>query len=325
MSDERPAIATMDFRRGCVKELPPFRTGTARIEKGLVRPVEGVEIPFSIVEGAKPGPCVLVTAGVHGSEYCSIETAVRLMQLGPQEIKGTLVVLPILNVQGFRKRSIYLMPEDGKNLNRMFPGRPDGTVSERLAHWLVTRVFPEADAYLDLHGGDLDESLMPFTIFPRDCQKSRELAAVFGLPIAVAAPPGGNSINGAHGVGVPCILPELSGNGLWDEGTVEMMLAGVRRVMAHLGMLAAPKPSLHAAAPKFVTMWVPQAPVDGLWYPSKELGEKVRAGEVLGEIRDVFGEVLATVRSEKDGFILYRLTSLAVNAKEALLGVGTRL
>jgi len=308
-----------------MEELPPFRTGTARTEKGLIRPVEGVEIPFSIVEGAKPGPCILVTAGVHGSEYCSIETAVRLMQLGPQEIKGTLVVLPILNVQGFRKRSIYIMPEDGKNLNRMFPGWPDGTASERLAHWLVTSVFPHADAYLDLHGGDLDESLMPFTIFPRDCGKSRALAAVFGLSVAVAAPLGGNSINGAHGVGVPCILPELSGNGLWDEGTVEMMLAGVRRVMAHLGMVTAPRRPTAATAPKFVTMWVPPAPTDGLWYPFKEVGENVTAGEALGEIRDVFGEVLATVRSEKEGFILYRLASLAVNAREALLGVGTPL
>jgi predicted deacylase len=284
-----------------------------------------VEIPFGIVEGTESGPCLLITAGVHGSEYCSIEAALRLLKIAPERLKGTLLVLPILNVQGFRKRSIYVMPEDGKNLNRMFPGRPDGTVSERLAHWLVTSVYPLADAYLDLHGGDLDEALAPFTLFPSECEKSKALATAFGLPVAVAAGGEGYTINAAYRIGVPSLLPEVSGNGLWGEETVGQMLSGTERVMHQLGMIPwSPEPAPQAK-PEFVTMWVPSAPVTGLWYASKDLSEPVAAGEVLGEIRDVFGAVLATIRSEKDGFILYRLTSLAVNQGEALLGVGTPL
>jgi predicted deacylase len=284
-----------------------------------------VEIPFGIIEGAEPGPCLLVTAGVHGSEYCSIEAAVRVLKMSPEKIKGTILVLPILNLQGFRKRSIYVMPEDGKNLNRMFPGKPDGTVSERLAHWLVTSVYPLADAYLDLHGGDLDEALAPFTIFPNGCEKSKALATAFGLPVAVAAGGEGYTINAAYRIGIPSLLPEVSGNGLWGEETVGQMMAGIERVMHHLGMLSGPVQPARQATPEFVTMWVPSAPVGGLWYASKELSEPVAAGDVLGEIRDVFGAVLATIRSEKDGFILYRLTSLSVNQGEALLGVGTPL
>jgi predicted deacylase len=149
----------------------------------------------------------------------------------PEQIKGTLLVLPILNVQGFRRRSIYVMPEDGKNLNRMFPGNPAGTTSERLAHWLVTNVYPLADAYADLHGGDLDEALAPFTIFPRGCEKSKALAGAFGLPTAVAAGSGGYTIDAACRAGVPSILPEVSGNGLWGEDTVAQMTAGVERVI----------------------------------------------------------------------------------------------
>ncbi len=305
--------------------LPPLRTGKARAEHGHIRPFDGVEIPYGIVEGAQSGPCLLVTAGVHGSEYCSIESAVRLLQTPPERISGTLLVLPILNVQGFRKRSIYVMPEDGKNLNRMFPGKPDGTASERLAHWLVTSVYPQADAYLDLHGGDLDEDLAPFTLYPHDCEKSKALATVFGLPVAVAAGGEGYTINAAYKAGVPSVLPEVSGNGLWGEDTVGMMMAGIHRVMHHLGMIADEAPPSPQAAPDYVTMWVPSAPVDGLWYPAKTLSEPVAAGEALGEIKDVFGTVLATIRSEKPGFILYRLTSLSVNKGEALLGVGTRL
>jgi predicted deacylase len=308
-----------------MKALPALRTGQPRVEYSYLTPVEGVEIPFGIIEGAEPGPCLLITAGVHGSEYCSIEAAVRILKMSPDRIRGTLLVLPILNVQGFRKRSIYVMPEDGKNLNRMFPGRPDGTVSERLAHWLVTSVYPLADAYLDLHGGDLDESLAPFTLFPNGCEKSKALATAFGLPTAVAAGGEGYTINAAYRIGVPSLLPEVSGNGLWDEDTVGQMVAGIERVMHHLDMISGPVQPAPPASPDFVTMWVPSAPVSGLWYASKDLSERVAEGEILGEIKDVFGSVLATIRSEKNGFILYRLTSLAVNQGEALLGVGTPL
>jgi predicted deacylase len=308
-----------------MKTLPPFRTGERRVERGHVQPIEGIDIPFCIIEGAEAGPCVLVTAGVHGSEYCSIETAVRLTKLEPEAIRGTLVVLPILNVEAFRRRAIYVMPQDGRNLNRMFPGRPDGSLSERLANWLTTEVYPHADAYLDLHGGDLDEALMPFTIYPHDCEKSKAMAAAFGIPVCIASQSSGHTIRAARNAGVPSILPEVSGNGLWGEETVGMMMDGVRRVLAHVGLLDGKAAPATAQKPEFVSMWVPAAPVDGLWYSAREVGDAVAAGDLLGEIRDVFGAVLACVRSEKSGIVVYRLTSLAVNAGEALLGVGSPL
>src|ERR1700712_1306050 len=124
--------------------LPALRTGTPGTRQGHLTPVEGLEIPYGIVEGAAPGPCLLVTAGVHASEYVSIEAAVRLMRTDPATLRGTLVVLPILNVSGFKARSIYVMPEDGQNLNRMFPGDPEGSTGQRLAPWLFSESFPQA-------------------------------------------------------------------------------------------------------------------------------------------------------------------------------------
>ncbi|MDE1992993.1 MAG: succinylglutamate desuccinylase/aspartoacylase family protein, partial [Rhizobiaceae bacterium] len=224
--------------------LPAFKTGRPRVEFGHIKPIHDLEIPFGIIEGAEPGPCLLITAGVHASEYCSIEAAVRLMQTKPETIKGTLVILPILNIEGFAKRSIYIMPQDGKNLNRMFPGNAEGSTGERLAHWLMTEVYPQADAYMDLHGGDLDESLAPFTIFPGGCAKSLALAEAFGLPIAVASTRPGNSVNGARLAGIPSILPEIGGNGIWSESSVGLMVDGIHRVMQHLDMISdAPKPA----------------------------------------------------------------------------------
>jgi predicted deacylase len=305
-------------------QLPPIRTGSPRAAHGTINPIADVEIPFGVVEGAQPGPCLLVTAGVHGSEYCGIETALRLLQTAPARLKGSLLVLPTLNVEAFRKRSIYVMPQDGRNLNRMFPGKVDGTASERLAHWLVTSVYPQADAYLDLHSGDLDEALAPFTIYPNGSAPAQALAAAFGLPVAVAAGGKGYTIDAAHKLGVPSIIAEVSGNGLWSEATVATMTAGIERVMHHLGMIGAPV-APPPAPPRLMTMWTPAAPCDGLWYPAKDLSDPVASGAVLGEIKDVFGAVRATIRSEKDGVVLYRLTSLAVNQGEALIGVGTPL
>ena len=303
--------------------LPMRPTGVPRAERGHVSPAGGPEIPYAVIEGERPGPCLLVTAGVHGSEYCSVEAALRLMRRPPEGLAGVVTVLPILNVSGFRQRSVYVMPEDGRNLNRMFPGKPDGSASERLAHWLVTEIFPHAGAYLDLHGGDLSEALVPFSVFPAGSDASKALAAAFGLPVAVSAGGEGYTINAAARIGVPGIIAEVGGNGLWDEACVVQMTDGIDRVMRHLGMIAGPVPAAPRDRPQVVTMWVPVAGADGLWYPAKGLSDPVEAGELLGTIRDMFGATRETVVSEHDGFVLYRLSSLAVNAGEALMGVAT--
>lgn len=303
--------------------LPKLRTGKPRIEQGQIAPIDGIKIPYAIIEGSRPGPCLLVTAGVHGAEYCSIEAALRLMRRAPEGLAGVIVVLPILNMSAFRQRSIYVMPEDGRNLNRMFPGRSDGSASERLAHWLVTQIYPQADAYLDLHGGDLSESLLPFSLFPTGSDASKALATAFGLPIAVSAGGEGYTINAACKIGVPGIIAEIGGNGLWDSASVTEFTDGIDRVLRHLGMIAGAVPAAVREPPQIATMWVPQAGTDGLWYPARELADLVKAGEALGEIRDVFGGVHEVVVARHDGFVVYRLSSLAVNQGEALLGVCT--
>lgn len=204
----------------------------------------------------------------------------------------------------------------------MFPGLPDGTVSERLAHWLASHVFPQADAYIDLHGGDLNEDLTPFTLFPDGDAPSAALARAFGLPVAVRAARRGFTIDAAHDLGVPSVIAEVGGNGLRDEAEVARMTDGVLRVLQHLGMARntiAPPPG---AEPQIVTLWSFAAPLDGLWYPFAHLGQEVRPGEVLGEIRDLFGATLNPVVSEAEGTLLFRMTSLAVNKGEPLLGVG---
>lgn len=304
-----------------MKQLPSFKLGALRVETGYVSPDLELNLPFAVIEGSGDGPCLLVTAGVHGAEFCSIEAALRLLRTDAKEFSGTLVVLPILNVQGFSRRSIGVMPEDGKNLNRVFPGRADGTVSERMAAWLVKEVFPKVNAYVDLHGGDLTEEILPIVIFPSGSSHSQDLAMAFGLPMIVEAGARSSTIGGAVACGVPGIIVEIGGNGLWTEEQVSGFTQGIHRIMAHLGMTADRRIPAKPTAQK-VDLQIVSAPKSGIWYPARRLSESVAVGQVLGEVRDEFGAVITAIKSEVQGLVLYRLTSLSVNAGDAVFGIG---
>jgi uncharacterized protein len=301
---------------------PNLRTGKPRLARGMLTVGEGLEMPFGLVEGTKPGPRLVVTAGVHGSEFCSIEAAQRLLAMTPDDIAGTLLVLPIVNLEAFRKRSIYIVPADGKNLNRVFPGRADGSASERLAHWLVANAYGQADAYVDLHGGDLNEALVPFVIYPDGDERAKEMALIFGLPNVIASQSKGFSISAASARGVPAILAEVSGNGLWDDSLVAPLVDGVKRVMQLIGMRAG-QATMPASPPPVQTLAFLSSPVDGLWYPNQRIGKVVTSGETLGEVRDLKGDQLVAVRAPTTGTVLFQMTSLSVNAGEALLGIGS--
>ncbi len=219
--------------------LPISETPSGTVSQGYVQLELDVtlELPFTVVRGAHPGPTLLVTAGIHGSEYASIEAAVRTARIDPQALSGTLVVLPIVNVPAYRARSIYINPIDRKNLNRQFPGEVDGTFSQQLAAWLTENAIRGADSFIDLHGGDMIEALTPFTIFANGDAKAHELANAFGIPLLISSDPGGMSIAAGFSNSVPTILAEAGGNGLWPEHDVQWLEQGVKRVMQHLDML----------------------------------------------------------------------------------------
>ena len=127
-----------------------------------------INVPVVLINGAEPGPTFCVTAAVHGAEYPCVEAAKRLaLNLDPASLRGQVIVVPIVNPVAFRARSIYVTPLDGKNLNRQFPGKEQGTFSEALAYWLFNQVIRRGDYYIDLHGGDMIEALIPFGSWAR--------------------------------------------------------------------------------------------------------------------------------------------------------------
>src|SRR5439155_13039315 len=135
--------------------------------------------PFISIAGAAAGPTVVITAGIHAAEYTGIEAAMRLGRaLDPKRVRGTIVIIPLLNRPGFYERSIYTNPEDNDNLNRLFPGDPKGTWGQRFAHHLLTEIVTKFDHAIDLHAGDLIEDLTPFVIYRETGDAARDAKIV---------------------------------------------------------------------------------------------------------------------------------------------------
>ena len=122
----------------------------------------GLEIPVSLICGMQDGPTVLVTGGIHNAEYVGIQAAIELREeLKPSQMRGKVILFPLVNRTGFEHRTMSMVYEDGKNINREFPGDPSGTLTEQICHTFVDKVFPQVDYYIDLHCGDGYEELYP--------------------------------------------------------------------------------------------------------------------------------------------------------------------
>ena len=286
-----------------------------------------IRMPLTVVNGAAPGPLLSVTAGVHGSEYPAIEAAIRTAaSLDARDVRGAVVIVHIVDVPAFTARAIYVCPLDGKNPNRLFPGNPAGTASERLAHTLFSEVIARAEYYVDLHGGDLNEALIPFTIMlesgtPAVDAQTMNLARAYGIRYVVRGRVAGGTYAAAAQRRIPAILTEAGGQGLLQESALQIHLRGLRNVMRHLGILpGGPEPT----GP--VTLltefhWVTSAH-GGLFYPDIAPGDRVARGQRVGETRDYFGRRLAEVTSPGDGIVLFTVTTPATNPQDPLFAVG---
>lgn len=286
-----------------------------------------VAVPVIAVNGSIVGPRVAVTAGIHGAEYVGIEAARRLgMALDPAETAGCVIVAPVANSAAFHARSIYTSALDAHNLNRVFPGDPGGSPSQRLAAWLFTRVIGPSDAYIDMHGGDMIEALVPFVLYQQTAdanvdERARAMALATGIPRVIAGTTSGSTYAAAAAAGIPAILAEIGGQGLWDDALVEDHVASTRQVLQHLQVL----PGTPATAPEPRTYhtftWL-RADVAGLFHPRVAVGDSVQEGDHVGSIVDYFGSEVQHLQAPTSGEILFLVTSLAMNEGDPLLAIG---
>jgi uncharacterized protein len=295
----------------------------------------GLDVPVIEITGDEPGPRLSVIAGVHGCEYASIAGVRRwAARLAGRRLRGTVTVVPVVNLPAFWARSPFVVPEDGKNLNRCFPGSPDGTLAERLAFAVFEQVITGSDAFVDAHAGDLVEALQPFAMYdggPAEAA-ARGLATAYGLPYVVRQAPGpgqvvaGSSTGAAAAAGVPAITAEAGGCGLVTEEAVAAHVRGLDGVLRYLDMRPGNVAADDAApAPVYLNGFVwPRTPSAGWWEPAVGVGEAVSAGQVLGAVSTLDGgTVLETFTAPADGVVLFVTSSPAVATDGLLLGLGT--
>ena len=286
-----------------------------------------VELPTVVIYGAMPGPRVAVTAGIHGAEYVSIAALREVaMDLDPARVRGSLVAVLTANPVAFAARAIYVNPMDGTNLNRVFPGKADGSPSDRLARWITEHVIAGSDVFVDMHCGDMNEALVSFTGIEETGDddvdaRSRSLAGAYGLRYLLIGPSPGTTTTAAASLGIPAVLAEVGGQGRWPADDVALHAAGFRRLLQAAGLVEeAPETPRHETEVLRTEAWM-RATKTGYWHPAVAVGGRVAKGTVVGEVRDAFGDILEQAIAPLDGVVIFLVTSLAMNEGDPLLAL----
>jgi predicted deacylase len=309
------------------------RRGSA--QRGFIQvgetPLGPIRFPIVIIHGATPGPTLCLTAGVHASEYPGIDAVTQVTRLlDPQELVGTIIAVPVVNPPMYQSRAGFISPIDGLNLNRTFPGRPDGSISEALAHVLLHEVVALADYHIDCHGGDLPEILWPYSGCslvgdPQRDERGEALARLYSPRIIALyrdntpLPPTKGSLTfAAADRGVVSILGECGSAGTLDPEDVQTHLRGILNVARFLGMIPG-NPVIVGDRLRAVGQFTVTARRGGLVHLKIRIGDSLREGQEIAEICDLFGDVVERVRAPADGIARIIWTHKAVNTGEPLV------
>ena len=287
------------------------------------------QLPATILHGEQPGKTVLITAGIHAEEYVGIQSALELSEmLKVQKIAGTVVIVKVVNRKAFEVRSGSESHEDGKNLNRVFPGDREGTWSERLAYAIEKELLSIADYYIDLHSGDSYEQLTPYVYYAGAAAKevveqSREMAQQADVPYMVASNVAmGGCYNYAASLGIPSILLERGQMGGWTKEESHSTRRDVRNILCHLGIYQGEKDYRNYYPLEVKDLCYQAANEQGLWYPCKKPGDMIQQGDILGVIKDYEGKILEVCKAEYGGVILYQTGSLQVQESGSVIAYG---
>jgi len=313
------ALGPLEAPRGSLRsgflEIPPGTDGAARI-------------PVSVLHGARPGPVLALVAGTHGYEYPPITALQRVRRtLDPAHLSGTVILVHVANPPSFLGRTIYYSPADGKNLNRVYPGRADGTLSERIAYAITQEVIERADYVVDLHGGDGNEALRPYVYMPvtGDAELDRAtkgMAMAFGLDHIVIdegrlrQPDDSLYVDQtALTRGKPAITTETGQIGSNDEHWVQMAERGVWNLLRHLKMLDGEVPENEAVV--WLTDYqIVVSPETGMFRAAVRDGYSIAEGGLLGVLLDLFGNEVAEIRAPFAGVVNYVIATPPISKGE---------
>jgi len=288
------------------------------------RPVTNVVMPVGIVNSGRPGPRVVISAGIHGSEYPGLEAANRLWRsFTPETINGVIVMFPLVNVPGFEAAEPNVNPLDNINLNRIFPGDPNGSPSMVMANRLVEEVSKVAECVIDLHGGDITEWLDPFAIWFRSGnddvdRRSQRMAELYDakhiwITSGKYGYPGTFSGELARR-GIPSVVCEAGFLGTYREDEIGQHVRGVTNILKDVGTLAGEPQRVHdGPARVFEENFTVATTTGGTMHPKVLPSEPIRKGQVLAEIKNIEGDVVEELLAPADGVVRVLFPKRVVN------------
>ena len=294
----------------------------------LTVPDTDIKIPMTVINGSHDGKTLLITSGIHGGEYPGVAAAMQLgSELDPRQVYGCIIILHPVNIPAFWARREFVVPEDNKNLNRVFPGKADGTLSEKIAFLISNSFFPIADFYADLHSGDIHEALHPYVYYPgqptAEVEKiARGAALVMDMQYMVRSLATGGAYNYAASTGLPSILIERGGAGICLPEDVAAYKKDLYNLLRYLEIIPQPPvPTAHTPVDVENVLYL-EAEENCCWHCAVTAGALVRKGQLLGCTTDLFGTVLEKYYAEFDGVVLYLCPGLAAPAGSPIITYG---
>jgi uncharacterized protein len=294
----------------------------------------GTKIPVAIIRGNRPGPALALVSGAHGTEYASIIALERLIQqLDAKQISGAVIIVPLVNIASFQQKVPHVNPTDGKSMNRFYPGKQDGTQTERASYLITKQVVEQADYLIDLHGGDLDENLRPYSYWSKTGNEkldttTREMVLAFGLDHIIMVTDRPKDPNASRYLestgstrGKPSITAEAGHSGTVEPEDVDALVSGCLNVMRYLKML--PGTAKMVEDPVWIgKIDTVSSEQDGIFYPLVQRGTYAGQGMKIGYVTDYFGNVIFEARAPVAGVILYICAVPSMKKGDTVANIG---
>ncbi|WP_228414759.1 succinylglutamate desuccinylase/aspartoacylase family protein [Chryseobacterium sp. G0201] len=294
-------------------------------------------LPVTVIKGKEKGPVFSIVAGIHGYEYPPIIAVQELLnEIKPENIKGTLIIIPIANVEAFQKRIPFLNPLDQKNLNNTFPGSQNGTPTDQIANIITKEIISNSTIFLDIHGGDANEDLLPFVCYydrkdtPENKKLAHDLSVQSQIDHIVSYPynltptePAKYAFKQATQQGITALSIEAGKLGTVQKENVDMIKTAVYNMLESSGNYIRNKSNIKKLKAILLNQQdYIKVPENGIFYSELKSGDKVTKNQVLGYITDEFGSKKQNVISKTDGIILYKIGTPPVNKGETLFCIG---
>ena len=299
-------------------------TGMVFVEIGHLYDFTEMNIPVEVIRGVNDGPILFLSGAIHGDEINGVEIIRQVTEkIDPKKLSGTVLAVPVVNVFGFNSRSRYL--PDRRDLNRSFPGTPNGSLASQMARTFMREIVLKSTHGIDFHTGAIHRFNAPQIRACLEDDATKKMARAFNAEAMInSALRDGSLREAARKRGIPMLLFEGGEALRFDEKVIQVGVRGTLSVMRHLGMLSPKKPKVEVKKSVMVdqSFWV-RAPHGGSMRAIKKTGDLVEEGETLALILDLFGKARLEVTSPSRGIVIGRTRLPLINKGDALFHVAT--